>query len=133
MLVVGETIIDEYSFCETLGKSGKEPILAAVGQLQFEVVQYRLLSEYGAKTSCRRLPFKIAFWAEGPAINEEDFPSDAMMTLDSRGNRVLLFTSQWDADYFKRQNPTITLKTRRNRWTISTSTGFTLKAYDDEK
>lgn len=29
VLVVGETIIDEYHYCETLGKSGKEPILAA--------------------------------------------------------------------------------------------------------
>ena len=28
-LVVGETIIDEYLYCETLGKSGKEPVLAA--------------------------------------------------------------------------------------------------------
>jgi rfaE bifunctional protein kinase chain/domain/rfaE bifunctional protein nucleotidyltransferase chain/domain len=28
VLVVGETIIDEYNYCETLGKSGKEPILA---------------------------------------------------------------------------------------------------------
>ncbi len=29
VLFVGETIIDEYQFCETMGKSGKEPILAA--------------------------------------------------------------------------------------------------------
>jgi len=29
VLVVGETIIDEYQYCDTLGKSGKEPILAA--------------------------------------------------------------------------------------------------------
>lgn len=29
VLVVGETIIDEYQYCETLGKSGKEPILVA--------------------------------------------------------------------------------------------------------
>jgi rfaE bifunctional protein kinase chain/domain len=28
VLVLGETIIDEYNYCETLGKSGKEPILA---------------------------------------------------------------------------------------------------------
>jgi rfaE bifunctional protein kinase chain/domain/rfaE bifunctional protein nucleotidyltransferase chain/domain len=28
VLLVGETIIDEYNYCETLGKSGKEPILA---------------------------------------------------------------------------------------------------------
>jgi cytidyltransferase-like protein len=29
VLFVGETIIDEYQHCETIGKSGKEPILAA--------------------------------------------------------------------------------------------------------
>ncbi|WP_320040107.1 PfkB family carbohydrate kinase [uncultured Desulfobacter sp.] len=29
VLAVGETILDEYVFCDTLGKSGKEPILAA--------------------------------------------------------------------------------------------------------
>ena len=29
VLVVGEAIVDEYQYCETLGKSGKEPILAA--------------------------------------------------------------------------------------------------------
>lgn len=29
VLVIGETIIDEYQYCETLGKAGKEPILAA--------------------------------------------------------------------------------------------------------
>lgn len=28
-LVIGEAIIDEYQYCDTLGKSGKEPILAA--------------------------------------------------------------------------------------------------------
>ena len=28
VLVVGEAIIDEYHYCETMGKSGKEPILA---------------------------------------------------------------------------------------------------------
>ena len=27
VLVIGETIIDEYIFCEALGKSGKEPVL----------------------------------------------------------------------------------------------------------
>lgn len=29
VLVIGEAIIDEYQYCETIGKSGKEPILAA--------------------------------------------------------------------------------------------------------
>ena len=29
VLGVGEAIIDEYQYCETMGKSGKEPVLAA--------------------------------------------------------------------------------------------------------
>jgi rfaE bifunctional protein nucleotidyltransferase chain/domain len=29
VLVVGETIIDEYQFCESIGKAGKEPVLVA--------------------------------------------------------------------------------------------------------
>ena len=28
VLVIGETIIDEYIYCDALGKSGKEPVLA---------------------------------------------------------------------------------------------------------
>jgi len=36
-LVVGEAIVDEYQYCDTLGKSGKEPILAA---------QYRRTERY---------------------------------------------------------------------------------------
>jgi rfaE bifunctional protein kinase chain/domain/rfaE bifunctional protein nucleotidyltransferase chain/domain len=37
VLVIGETIIDEYLYCQTLGKTGKEPILAArhVGSEKF--------------------------------------------------------------------------------------------------
>src|SRR6185436_16090049 len=30
ILVVGETIVDEYQFCSVMGKSGKEPVLAAL-------------------------------------------------------------------------------------------------------
>ncbi len=29
VLVIGETIIDEYAYCEAMGKSGKEPVLAS--------------------------------------------------------------------------------------------------------
>jgi bifunctional ADP-heptose synthase (sugar kinase/adenylyltransferase) len=30
VLIIGETIIDEYQFCTVMGKSGKEPVLAAL-------------------------------------------------------------------------------------------------------
>src|SRR2546422_9631718 len=30
VLIIGEAIIDEYQFCSVMGKSGKEPVLAAL-------------------------------------------------------------------------------------------------------
>ena len=48
----------------------KVPLLAAVGPLQFEVVQYRLESEYGAPRASSRLPGQ---WCAGcPASTEAD-------------------------------------------------------------
>ena len=36
----------------------QDPILAAVGQLQFEVVQARMLAEYGVETTLEPLPLR---------------------------------------------------------------------------
>jgi len=46
-------------------ESKREPILAAVGQLQFELVQFRLAQEYGAETRWEPLPFTVARWVTG--------------------------------------------------------------------
>lgn len=37
-----------------------QPILAAVGQLQFEVVEYRLKAEYGVESKLEALGYTIA-------------------------------------------------------------------------
>ena len=40
----------------------KVPLLAAVGPLQFEVVQYRLESEYGAASRLEAAPWTVVRW-----------------------------------------------------------------------
>ena len=50
-------------------------ILAAVGQLQFDVVQYRLESEYGAKTTVQRLPF-ISSYVRNKFLASTPVPED---------------------------------------------------------
>src|SRR5204862_2022101 len=42
----------------------REPILAAVGRLQFEVVQFRLKNEYGVETVLEPPPFRHVRWLE---------------------------------------------------------------------
>ncbi len=43
--------------------TGGAPIVAAVGPLQFEVVQSRMLSEYGVEVRLETLPYTCARWA----------------------------------------------------------------------
>ena len=93
----------------------REPILAAVGQLQFDVVQYRLESEYGAKTNIQRMPYKLARWVEGTEADIEnmELPTNAVKTIDHFGHVVVLFGAEWDMEYCKKQNPKVQLKAVR--------------------
>ena len=76
----------------------KAPILAAVGQLQFEVVQDRMKNEYGVETTLEMLPFQVARWVKGgwPAVEEAGRLFNASVVKDSWGEPVLLFKNQWN-------------------------------------
>ena len=41
-----------------------EPILAVVGELQFDVLQSRLETEYNVETTVTKLPYKLARWVD---------------------------------------------------------------------
>jgi peptide chain release factor 3 len=45
----------------------REPIMAAVGALQFDVVQFRLLAEYTVETAIEGLSFSAVRWVTGDA------------------------------------------------------------------
>jgi peptide chain release factor 3 len=89
------------------------PLLAAVGALQFEVVQYRLQTEYGAESRLERADWELLRWVspavEQAALDAAILPGGAKQAVDSRGERVILFTSDWTMGYFQRQNPKIVL------------------------
>ena len=91
------------------------PLLAAVGPLQFEVVQYRLQSEYGAVTRLAPAPWTVIRWLppEFPAEELERLalPAGARLAFDADENPCVLFTSEWSADYFGEINPHTPLET----------------------
>ena len=43
-------------------ESKRDPILAAVGQLQLEVVIHRLKNEYGVDANLESMPYQLARW-----------------------------------------------------------------------
>jgi peptide chain release factor 3 len=93
------------------GAAQSELILAAVGQLQFDVIQFRLESEYGAKTTLEWLPYKLVRWIQdAPADGEKmRLPYSAKKVRDRHGRWAVLFNSQWEADHTARDNPAIRL------------------------
>ena len=91
------------------------PLLAAVGQLQFEVVQYRLETEYGAESRLEKAPWSVIKWL--PAGMEESeldalqLPTGTKIAYDSNDNPVALFDSDWAASYFSETNGGLELST----------------------
>lgn len=83
-------------------------LVAAVGPLQFEVLQHRLKSEYNVETYIERLPFQYGAWLKG---TPEDFqlPSSAMLAIDCDGNAMMLYTNKWERDFALERNPQHTL------------------------
>ena len=83
------------------GLGEKDPILGAVGALQLEVLQYRLLHEYGAEIILERLPYAVARWVSGPGFDPASFEheTDALCVEDRDGNAIALFKSEWNLNY----------------------------------
>ncbi len=81
-------------------------VFAAVGQLQFEVVQYRLRDEYGVDTVLTMLPFSCSSWIVGDVKSYEK-SSNAALFQDRLGRPLVLFTSQWEKQYSIKNNPTL--------------------------
>ncbi len=92
------------------------PLLGAVGPLQFEVVQYRLQSEYNAECRIENASYTMVRWLrrqDGTAFNlQETTPcSDATVALDELDRPVVLLGDTWAERTFKSRNPALDLLT----------------------
>jgi peptide chain release factor 3 len=89
------------------------PLLAAVGPLQFEVVQYRLESEYGAETRLEPAPWTVARWLAGAwtaaDLERLQLPTGARVGFDAELKPLVLFPTEWSLRYFTETNPRVPL------------------------
>jgi len=90
----------------------REPILAVVGQLQFDVVQARMEMEYNVPTELERLPHTLVRWADGPekAVNSLPAQAEVLLARDSQDNTVVLFTAPFLLKYYSEKYPDVTFK-----------------------
>jgi peptide chain release factor 3 len=110
----GISALQEEGAIQILWLSEREtryPILAAVGPLQFEVVQFRLQSEYNVQTTLRRVELKAALWVVGgwDALEKATVDSAVWVAEDKDNQPVLLFKHAWDLQRLKEKNPDLQL------------------------
>ena len=81
--------------------NGKAPILAGVGELQFDVVKYRLEAEYGVKVEIAPLLYKAGAWIMSKEVIPPDYQPFAGTKLvhDPRGRPVLLAEDSFTIRY----------------------------------
>lgn len=95
-----------------LGAGMESVIVGAVGVLQFEVLEQRLKNEYNVEVRRQGLPFSIIRWVANP--EEVDVPKltlthDTLRVENMRGEKLLLFTSEWNLRYCVDHNPNLEL------------------------
>jgi peptide chain release factor 3 len=92
-----------------IDSGSREPILAAVGALQFDVVRFRLEHEYGVETALEPLGYELVRWVSGDPDEVREMASrrGRSRVEDRDGNVAVLFRNSWDLDFAVREHPNI--------------------------
>ncbi|MCB1178685.1 MAG: peptide chain release factor 3 [Leptospiraceae bacterium] len=83
------------------------PIIGAMGQLQFEVFQRRLQDEYNVKTNIAMLPYSVCRWVKKESV--QNLPTSVNQINDKEGRVAVMFEGEWEFNYFMKNNPEIEL------------------------
>ena len=89
----------------------EEVIVGVVGTLPFDVLEYRLRSEYNVELYKEGLPYEYLRWIvkedeDAQPLKEDDLllPSDVKLVEDYKGNQLLLFSSMWSIQWVTERN-----------------------------
>lgn len=90
----------------------QDPIIGVVGELQFEVLLYRLEDEYGLDVKLVRTPFTVARWPrdkDGKPV--KNLNGGLRVFEDAAGNPVVLMEQIWDLNWATKENPGVEFAT----------------------
>lgn len=86
------------------------PVIAAVGQLQFEVFLARMAEEYQVELRTDPLPYTLCRWV-GQAGYQPQSGDLLKLMLDAEGQSVLLFQGEWEIQFALKNYPDLQLHT----------------------
>ncbi|MBN2486709.1 MAG: peptide chain release factor 3 [Bacteroidales bacterium] len=93
---------------------GNKKIIGTVGELQYDVIKFRLEHEYGAKCNFQPLPFVKACWLTSDskeALNEIVNRKSSVVAFDKENTPVFLAESDWVVKIAKETFPQVKFHT----------------------
>jgi len=92
-------------------ESKRDPILAAVGQLQLDVVKHRLKNEYGVDSNLETMAFQLARWVTDgwTALDEIGRIFNCKIVKDCWNRPVILFKNEWNLNQIVEDYPKLNL------------------------
>lgn len=87
----------------------QDPILGVVGELQFEVLLYRLQDEYNLDVKLHRLSYGVARWPRNPDGSpiSKALNGNFQIFKDQNDQTVILLDKEWDLNWAKKENPDV--------------------------
>lgn len=95
---------------QQLAMGMKDPIVGVVGSLQFDVLEFRLQHEYGARIMLDRMGFTAARWVLGKDFSPKsfDWEGNRMTVQDRDGLALVLFRDEWALQHAQEKHPELT-------------------------
>ena len=90
-------------------ESSDEFILGAVGQLQYDVFEYRLEGEYNVSVEFTSLGNRIPRWIGNKDVDTRLFDSRSLLVRDRNDRYVVLFENDFTYRYFQDKNKDVEL------------------------
>ncbi len=89
----------------------EEVIIGVIGNLQFEVLEYRLKHEYNTDIKINKIPYSYIRWIESydGDISSLNITSDTKKLTDLKGRNILLFQNTWGIEWAINKNKSIIL------------------------
>ncbi|WP_173915637.1 peptide chain release factor 3 [Halobacillus sp. Marseille-Q1614] len=84
-------------------------IIGAVGELQYEVFEYRMKNEYNVEVELVPMGERIPRWIPADQVDESMFDERNMLVLDREENPVVLFKNDFSLRWFKDKHEDIEL------------------------
>ncbi|WP_027018857.1 peptide chain release factor 3 [Corynebacterium sputi] len=87
------------------------PVLAAVGPMQFEVMQARMQVEYNVETLLEPVPYSIARRTDEATVPELSRQRGVEIFTRTDGAIIALFGDKWKLSFIEKEHPEFTLET----------------------